>query len=196
MEVDDYFVRIVPQSAYFNLNLKDNFNSLFGKVIIKLRHFFNWLILGTRAPPREIAYDNSLLQHEDSYPTAPRVGTPPRTLTLDKYPFPGVEDFEEPVKDHNQIVRPKSTIPYKIEDALNDTRIIHRESTPPIGASGDGLTTSEEVVHLRRQMAKLNRRVMALELENLNRLQKEKILYGLGIAYFLLKAIVWLNRNY
>lgn len=69
------------------------------------------------------------------------------------------------------------------------------ESPPPVGYSSEGLTTSEEVQHLRRQMAKLNRRVMALELEHLNRLQKEKILYGLGIAYFLLKAIFWLNRN-
>lgn len=85
--------------------------------------------------------------------------------------------------------------PFKVEDALNDSRIMHRESMLPVGPGGEGLTTAEEVVHLRRQMAKLNRRVMALELENLNRLQKEKILYGLGIAYFLLKAILWLNRN-
>lgn len=89
----------------------------------------------------------------------------------------------------------KHITPYKGDDTLNDSRLINRESTPPIGGSVEGLTPAEEIVHLRRQMAKLNRRVMALELENLSRLQKEKILYGLGIAYFLLKAIVWLNRN-
>lgn len=70
-----------------------------------------------------------------------------------------------------------------------------RESTPPIGSGGEGLSAAEEVLHLRRQMAKLNRRVMAIELENLNRQQKEKIIYGIGIAYFLLKAIIWLNRS-
>lgn len=75
-----------------------------------------------------------------------------------------------------------------------DNRVMIRESTPTIGG-GDGLTPAEEVQHLRRQMAKLNRRVMALELENLSRLQRDKILYGLGIAYFLLKTIIWLNRN-
>lgn len=77
-----------------------------------------------------------------------------------------------------------------------DLNLSHRESTPPISMMGaDGLTPVEEIHHLRRQMAKLNRRIMALELENLNRIQKEKILYGLGIAYFLLKTIFWLNKN-
>nr|CAI5846249.1 unnamed protein product [Callosobruchus analis] len=51
--------------------------------------------VGTRAPPREMVFDNSILP-KDPYPNdLPRVATPPRTLTLDKYPFPGVEDFEE-----------------------------------------------------------------------------------------------------
>lgn len=141
--------------------------------------------LGTRAPPREIVFDNSLFQ-TDPFPTDPRVATPPRTLTLDKYPFPGIDEFEEP---------PQEDVPStKHNLAKEDNRVIVRESSPPIGA-GEGLTPAEEVQHLRRQMAKLNRRVMALELENLSRLQRDKVLYGLGIAYFLLKAIVWLNRN-
>ncbi|KAI4465516.1 hypothetical protein MML48_3g00005365 [Holotrichia oblita] len=147
----------------------------------------------TRAPPREIVFDNSLLQQNEPYPSDPRIGTPPRTLTLDKYPFPGVEEFEELAQE--EIPAVKHMMPYKVEDVLKKSKIINHESTPSIGPGGEGLTPAEEVIHLRRQMAKLNRRVMALELENLNRLQKEKILYGLGIAYFLLKAILWLNRN-
>lgn len=142
-------------------------------------------VSGTRAPPREIVFDNSLFQ-TDPFPTDPRVATPPRTLTLDRYPFPGVDEFEEPEKDEAPIVK------RNLKETEN--RVMIRESTPTIGA-GDGLTPAEEVQHLRRQMAKLNRRVMALELENLNRLQRDKILYGLGIAYFLLKTIIWLNRN-
>ncbi|KAI4465537.1 hypothetical protein MML48_3g00013688 [Holotrichia oblita] len=151
---------------------------------------------GTRAPPREIVFDNSLLQQNEPYTSDPRIGTPPRTLTLDKYPFPGVEEFEEVVQEEIPTVKTvKRMMPYKVEDVVKESRIINHESTPPIGPGGEGLTPAEEVIHLRRQMAKLNRRVMALELENLNRLQKEKILYGLGIAYFLLKTILWLNRN-
>jgi len=151
--------------------------------------------VGTRAPPREIVYDNSILP-KDPYPGDMRVATPPRSLTLDKYPFPGVNEFENKVEEKEKIPVIKAKTQFNLNDSLIENRMLHRESTPPIGAGGDGLAPAEEILHLRRQMAKLNRRVMALELENLNRLQKEKILYGLGIAYFLLKAIVWMNRSY
>lgn len=73
----------------------------------------------------------------------------------------------------------------------NDTSMIsHREGTP----MGD-LTPHEEILYLRRQLAKLNRRVLNIEIGNEQRLQREKIVYCLGLAYFVLKAIVWLNRN-
>lgn len=119
------------------------------------------------------------------------MATPPRQLTLDKYPFPGVNDHDE------EYDKKEVAIKHVSKRNLNDSslQMTHCESPPPVGFASEGLTTSEEVQHLRRQMAKLNRRVMALELEHLNRLQKEKILYGLGFAYFLLKAIFWLNRN-
>lgn len=160
---------------------------------IRYESFVSFLylnILGTRAPPREIVYDNSLLP-TNSYPGDERVATPPRQLTLDKYPFPGFNDFDD--IESEKTIAPTKTLKNNLNDS--DLQISHRESTPPMGFSSEGLTTSEEVQHLRRQMAKLNRRVMALELEHLNRVQKEKILYGFGIAYFLLKAIFWLNRN-
>jgi hypothetical protein len=70
----------------------------------------------------------------------------------------------------------------------------NRESTPPTGTV-DGLTQSEELVHLRRQMAKLNRRVMAIELDNLQRQQREKIIFAIGIAYFFFKTVFWLARS-
>lgn len=100
-----------------------------------------------------------------------------------------MDDFDEPEKEQIPVINTKA------KNKLIEPDNMHRESTPPIGPGGEGLTTTEEVHHLRRQMAKLNRRVMALELANLERLQRDKILYGLGIAYFLLKTIFWLNRN-
>ncbi|CAH1985700.1 unnamed protein product [Acanthoscelides obtectus] len=64
--------------------------------------------VGTRAPPREMVFDNSILP-KDPYPNdLPRVATPPRTLTLDKYPFPGVEEFEE---DDEQTMVEEDQIP-------------------------------------------------------------------------------------
>lgn len=70
----------------------------------------------------------------------------------------------------------------------------HRDPTPPMG-NGEGLSVTEEMVHLRRQIVKLNRRVMSIEAEQLQRQQKEKIAYAMGIAYLLFKVIAWLNRS-
>lgn len=61
--------------------------------------------------------------------------------------------------------------------------------------NGEGLSTAEELVHLRRQIVKLNRRVMSIEAEQLQRQQKEKIVYAISIAYLVFKVISWLNRS-
>jgi len=58
-----------------------------------------------------------------------------------------------------------------------------------------GLTPAEEVLHLRRQVVKLSRRVMAVELDLQQQQQRQQILLGLGIAYFLVKSIVWITRS-
>ncbi|KAF5291884.1 hypothetical protein FQA39_LY14221 [Lamprigera yunnana] len=148
--------------------------------------------IGTRAPPREIVYDNSILPKEP-YPGDVRVATPPRTLTLDRYQFPGVTEAAKDEEPMNPVVKTKTgTVINENDDAFT----ICRAPSPPLNITGDNLTEIEEITHLRRQLAKLNRRIVALELENSNRLQKEKILYGLGIAYFLLKTVIWLNRSY
>lgn len=51
------------------------------------------------------------------------------------------------------------------------------------------------MLHLRKQVAKLNRRLLNVEIDNLQRTQREKIIFGLGVAYFVLKAIFWMNRK-
>ncbi|KAL3283333.1 hypothetical protein HHI36_006481 [Cryptolaemus montrouzieri] len=145
--------------------------------------------VGTRAPPREIVYDKSILS-TDPYPGDVRVATPPRTLTLDKYPFPEFEETKQ--EEENQLIKKQ-----KFNTTFDDSELLlnHRESTPPIGGGGDTLTSSDEVLHLRKQMAKLNRRIMALEMDNINRLQRDKFVLGFGMAYFLLKFIVWMNKD-
>lgn len=57
------------------------------------------------------------------------------------------------------------------------------------------MITEESVVLLRRQVAGINRRVMALEMELVDRQQRERVAYALGIAYFIYKVISWLNRS-
>ncbi|XP_050307668.1 transport and Golgi organization protein 11 [Anthonomus grandis grandis] len=192
----------VPDKISFNSELngdirnswvKDNFNMNVPERILVAGQDQH---IGTRAPPREIVFDNSLLSSEPYPANLPRVATPPRTLTLDRYPFPGVDDHEEDQEPEDQlpVIKPKAKVQLNLNDSVYSMNNSFRDtSTPPLG--GESLTPAEEITHLRRQMVKLNRRVMALELENLNRMQKEKFIVGFGIAYFLLKVIVWMNRD-
>ncbi|KAI5635341.1 mitochondrial and peroxisomal fission factor mff domain-containing protein [Phthorimaea operculella] len=158
--------------------------------------------VGTKAPPREIQLDNAVL------PTDPgmiRVSTPPRVITLDQHYFPSADDFPHGMPNSP----PRNVRSYRSQgdgarstprpDHFNDStmtesRLVLRDPTPPMG-NGEGLSTGEELVHLRRQIVKLNRRVMSIEAEQLQRQQKEKIAYAFGIAYLLFKVIAWLNRS-
>ncbi|GBP59648.1 Transport and Golgi organization protein 11 [Eumeta japonica] len=159
--------------------------------------------IGTKAPPREIQLDNAVL------PTDPgmiRVSTPPRVITLDQHYFPSADDFPPGIPNspprHVHTVRSqgdgaRATTPRPDsfnESTMTESRLVLRDPTPPVG-NGEGLSTAEELVHLRRQIVKLNRRVMAIEAEQLQRTQKEKIAYALGIAYMIFKVIAWLNRS-
>lgn len=57
------------------------------------------------------------------------------------------------------------------------------------------MTTFEELQLVRRQIAKLNHRLMAVELENQQQQQREMIFTVLVTAYFFGKFIFWVNRN-
>lgn len=63
-------------------------------------------------------------------------------------------------------------------------------------ADNMNLTPYEEVQLIRRQMAKLNHRLMAVELENQQQQQREMLITVLVSAYFVGKVIMWLNRSY
>jgi len=129
-------------------------------------------------------------------------------------------DEEDPPEHHNEVVKPMEVVPktYNAETQITrhvryrtlhitqnrifcrifyflfDVIPLYREQTP-FNALDVSLPPSEEVQHLRRQVGKLNRRVMALELDMLHRQQRDKFLYIATIAYFILKAFSWLTRN-
>ncbi|XP_046990384.1 transport and Golgi organization protein 11 [Schistocerca americana] len=139
--------------------------------------------IGIKGIPREIEYENSIMPLKESV----RVKTPPSVIRLDEYPFPSAFEFtsEAPAEKPGALVKPKPRV---------DQKLINREATPPIGPA-EGLSYNEEITHLRRQMAKLNRRVMAIELDNIKRQQREKIILACGLAYIVLKTLIWLNRS-
>jgi len=63
------------------------------------------------------------------------------------------------------------------------------------GGSGHSINPWEEIQIVRRQIAKLNHRLMAVELENQQQQQRELILTVLVTSYFVGKFFMWLNRS-
>lgn len=100
---------------------------------------------------------------------------------------------EEPQGDFIPVI--KSNVNAHMNDSNYQLSNSLMDSTLAIGGSGERPTPAEEIRHLRRQLANLNKKVVAMEVENLNRLQREKFLLGFGIAYFLLKMMMWMNKN-
>ncbi|XP_055383388.1 transport and Golgi organization protein 11 [Condylostylus longicornis] len=180
--------------------------------------------LGTRSTPREIVLDNSILPTDPGFvrvQTPPRVitlsehvfptiednGKPNNGFGSSNYIRAGQNGhitvgFDPNAGYNNSNMNDTSSVEDESERRqitnssrkslnYNDTTIAHRDGTPPIG----DLSPSEEIMYLRRQLAKLNRRVLSIEIDNVQRQQREKIIYCLGLAYFLLKTIFWLNKN-
>ncbi|KAK3891676.1 hypothetical protein Pcinc_004427 [Petrolisthes cinctipes] len=153
----------------------------------------------TRGVPREVELEKSLMPQPD--PSLYRVQTPPRNITLDTYSYPGTDDITSPSEDRESSTpgsAPTSTtVPPRPSHHLphHPGVLMH----PSVDNGGACMTTDlspgEEVSLLRRQVGRLNRRVLALELEAQQRANREVIMYSLGVAYFIIKAILWLNRN-
>ncbi|XP_012251185.2 transport and Golgi organization protein 11 [Athalia rosae] len=151
--------------------------------------------VATKAPPREIILENSIMPPE---PGMVRVQTPPRVLTLDDHFFPAVDE-EDLTEFADQRVDPRSTVPrsHVRYDAQSQSQIVRhaREETPSFNALDVSLPPSEEIQHLRRQVARLTRRILAVEVEAQQRQQRDKILYAAAVACFFLKTFFWLTRN-
>lgn len=158
--------------------------------------------IGTKATPREIVLENAAMPPE---PDFIRVQTPPRVITLDEHFFPSVDDFPRNSPPDQEFVNRKfdsgssteinQITPFKSRQNEHDHSLIQRDWTPMPSQGGEGITSTEEIMHLRRQLAKLNRRVMAVELDNLQMQQREKMLYASVAAYLLYKLISWMSHN-
>ncbi|XP_066973539.1 transport and Golgi organization protein 11 isoform X2 [Macrobrachium rosenbergii] len=167
--------------------------------------------IGTRGIPREVELEKSIMPQPDpalyrvqnpsqeglhysllrfSNPR-PYVSTPPRSITLDSYTYPSAAEDLSPSdeKEGSTPALAPTVLPHNCNTYISTGR-----DTGTPGLTTD-LSPSEEVSLLRRQVGRLNRRVMALELDTQQRAHREMIMYTLGVAYFLIKAILWINRN-
>ncbi|KAK0180311.1 hypothetical protein PV327_005970 [Microctonus hyperodae] len=151
--------------------------------------------MGVKAPPLEMTMENPESSPEH---TLTRVQTPPKILTLGDHFFPTFDDDNGELEfpNHSDL---NASLPVPSKPYVNESQIIRRaarEQTPVWNSNLDmSLAPSEEIQHLRRQVGKLNRRVMSVELEMVQRQQRDKIFYAITIAYFFFKAFNWLTRN-
>ncbi|CAD6229457.1 GSCOCG00006603001-RA-CDS [Cotesia congregata] len=149
--------------------------------------------VGLKAPPIEMTLDNSVIPPEH---TMTRVQTPPRILTLGDHFFPTFDDEND---DYPNTIAVNSTPPVTNGPFVSDTQIVRRnvrEQTPVWNSTLDvSLPQSDEIQHLRRQLGKLNRRVMAVESVLYQRQQRDKYIYAITVAYFIFKAFNWITRN-
>lgn len=147
------------------------------------------------------------------------MNTPPRSIRLDESNF-GHQQSDDEENNEEEIAREQSSpvssgAPYKkgllsskldprsasVEsESFNHGHGLHgRNASDPSMSMMDnmhgGLGPWDEIQLVRRQIAKLNHRLMAVELENQQQQQREMILTVLVSCYFVGKFFMWLNRS-
>lgn len=144
--------------------------------------------ISSKGTPRELQLEKSIIPPT---PEHVRVHTPPRSIKLGDVPFPSAGDTptsQSPPKSNyfnnftNKHVKKDRTISFDPDLSLTQ-------------GSETSLSLYDEVQRVRTQMAKLNHRLMALELENQQHNQRWQVVSVLVSAYFLVKAMAWINRN-
>ncbi|XP_018014740.1 transport and Golgi organization protein 11 [Hyalella azteca] len=178
--------------------------------------------IGSRGVPREFEIEDSILPRPPD-PTLYRVNTPPRTITLNNYtPDQEEETTSSPqsgsgrhyAHTYPSLVPGPSSQPnhhftsprYQQTRGLQEDSPIKNSgaagigplsssSASPVSGVHEELSPAEELQLLRRQVGRLNRRLMAVELDAQQRSQREVILYTLGLCYCLVRSVLWLNSK-
>jgi len=163
-----------------------------------------------KATPRELQLDAAVLP-----PTLEhvRVSTPPRSIKLGELAFPSATDDEGSMASSTstptfgKVIPNRATRPTISGSQFTDHSSEPRDSASlallsDVGGTGghtatgrENMTVHEELQLIRRQMAKINHRLMAVELENQQQQQREMILTILVAGYFIGKAVLWLNKS-
>lgn len=144
----------------------------------------------SKSTPRELQLEHSVMPPT---PEHVRVHTPPRSIKLGDVHFPSAS--EEPRTPQEQNGRGTSRGPGGGQKGGLERGGSYEADTPIRSESVEGLSVYEEVQMMRRQIAKLNHRLMAVELENQQQQQREMVLTVLVSAYFVVKAMLWINKS-
>jgi len=143
-----------------------------------------------KSHPRELQLEKNILPPT---PEHVRVQTPPRSIKLGEV----IYDSAPSTPQHrdklvNGLGGPGGGARARIERGGS----IDGDTSLRAGDSLEsGLSVYDEVQMMRRQLAKLNHRLMAVELENQQQQQREMVLTVVVSAYFVVKALLWLNKS-
>jgi len=148
--------------------------------------------IASKSTPRELQLEKTVVPPS---PEHVRVHTPPRSIKLDEVAFPSAGDtpVQSPPPPPRQVNRakPSQHIHFKEERSMSYDQEQSLLMTPTADTS---ISMYDEVQRMRTQMAKLNHRLMALELENQSQTTRWQLLSVIVSAYFVAKTFVWLNR--
>eukprot|EP00088_Acartia_fossae_P007719 TRINITY_DN13615_c1_g1_i2.p1 TRINITY_DN13615_c1_g1~~TRINITY_DN13615_c1_g1_i2.p1 ORF type:complete len:214 (-),score=57.18 TRINITY_DN13615_c1_g1_i2:241-882(-) len=141
-----------------------------------------------KSTPRELQLEKAVVPPT---PEHVRVNTPPRSIKLDEVAFPSAGDTpvqQSPPSFPKQTVKVKKS--YKEERSLS----FDQDQSLMTPTADSNMSLYDEVQRMRTQMAKLNHRLMALELENQSQHTRWQMLSVMVLAYFGVKALAWLNK--
>ncbi|XP_022654932.1 transport and Golgi organization protein 11-like [Varroa jacobsoni] len=138
-----------------------------------------------RDPLPEAKFERNVLDFQEPI----QLEAPPRTLTLDQHKFPSLGEnasgnqkkvkFEESVNN-------LSSLDDLEDEKLNSSLV----GTPPGDISRDDISS------LQKQLRDTRRRLSVLEAENRERQQREVAFCSFALFYFVLKGVLWMNRNW
>jgi len=145
----------------------------------------------SKSTPRELQLEHSVMPPT---PEHVRVHTPPRSIKLGDVHFPAPPEEARTPQEQNERGSTRGPVSSGHKGGL-ERGGSYEADTSIRSESVEGLSVYEEVQMMRRQIAKLNHRLMAVELENQQQQQREMVLTVLVSAYFVVKAMVWLNKS-
>ena len=137
------------------------------------------------------------------------MNTPPRSIRLDDHAFPTVDPDEEPYELQSSPFRASQHFDRAaaVQSFVQRSGSVESEGGHPLmarsesmgagfgGGPRDNLSPWDELQLVRRQIAKLNHRLMAVELENQQQQQRETILTVIVSAYFVVKFANWIRQS-
>jgi len=166
---------------------------------------------GTKALPRELQLESAVAMPSD--PVTVTMHTPPRSITLGssmqnlhRYPSNSssqqtseAEDETLLIDDYNVARLGSNTVTKNSPLSPMRNDLVYAGRDTPVNLRNHETTMlgvyDEEIEHLRDQLSRMNRRVMTLEEEMVDRKEKERYFVIAGILYAAVHAVTWLFRS-